>query len=169
MKFKGPEAFAPGLRLSKNRCPPHSHAGFQGLRRGGRLCPPDEQPRILAALCRGRCRSQPFATKERYGCGSAACRYTSARWEVTNSPQISIKTAQSAGPMRHPQASFEAQPRIARFLAPKISIDPYTETGSAYVCAAAFCKNQLHSAGRTESSAPTKQSDIDHDRTFLTR
>ena len=25
---------------------------------------------------RGRCRSQPFATKERYGCGSAACRYT---------------------------------------------------------------------------------------------
>ena len=28
---------------------------------------------------RGRCRSQPFATKERYGCGSAACRYTSAR------------------------------------------------------------------------------------------
>ena len=28
-------------------------------------------------LRRGRCRSQPFATKERYGCGSAACRYTS--------------------------------------------------------------------------------------------
>ena len=28
---------------------------------------------------RGRCRSQPFATKERYGCGSAACRYTSTR------------------------------------------------------------------------------------------
>ena len=74
---------------------------------------------------RGRCRSQPFATKERYGCGSAACRYTSARWEVTNSPQISIKTVQSAGPMRHPQASFEAQPRIARLLAPKIGIGPY--------------------------------------------
>ena len=104
-----------------------------------------------------------------YGCGSAACRYTSARWEVTNSLKISIKTAQSVGPMRHPQASFEAQPRIARLLAPKKGIDPYTETGSAYVCAAAFCKNQLHSAGRTESSAPTKQSDIDHDRTFLTR
>ena len=30
-------------------------------------------------LRRGRCRSQPFATKERYGCGSAACRYTSAQ------------------------------------------------------------------------------------------
>ena len=34
---------------------------------------------IRAAACRGRCRSQPFATKARYGCGSAACRYTSAR------------------------------------------------------------------------------------------
>ena len=94
---------------------------------------------------------------------------TSARLEVANSPQITVKTVQSAGSMRRPQASFEAQPRIARLLAPKKGIDPYTETGSAYVCAAAFCKNQLHSAGRTESSAPTKQSDIDHDRTFLTR
>ena len=36
-----------------------------------------------------------------------------------------------------------------------VGIDPYTETGSAYVCAAAFRKNQLHSAGRTEPSAPT--------------
>ena len=35
--------------------------------------------RCTYKLRRGRCRSQPFATKERYGCGSAACRYTSAR------------------------------------------------------------------------------------------
>ena len=42
--------------------------------------------------------------------------------------------------MRRPQASFEAQPRIARLLAPKMGIDPYTETGSACVCAAAFRK-----------------------------
>ena len=41
---------------------------------------------------RGRCRSQPFATKERYGCGSAACRYTSARWEVANLPKTTIKS-----------------------------------------------------------------------------
>jgi len=27
--------------------------------------------------------------------------------------------------MRRPQASFEAQPRIARLLAPKMGIDPY--------------------------------------------
>ena len=33
----------------------------------------------ICECSRGRCRSQPFATKERYGCGSAACRYTSAR------------------------------------------------------------------------------------------
>ena len=50
-------------------------------------------------LCRGRCRSQPFATKERYGCGSAACRYTLARWEVPNSPKISVKPVHSAGSM----------------------------------------------------------------------
>ena len=35
--------------------------------------------RSAYSICRGRCRSQPFATKERYGCGSAACRYTSTR------------------------------------------------------------------------------------------
>ena len=35
--------------------------------------------RYTYKLRRGRCRSQPFAAKERYGCGSAACRYTSTR------------------------------------------------------------------------------------------
>ena len=42
--------------------------------------------------CRGRCRSQPFATKERYGCGSAACRYTSAHWAAADWSQIPRKT-----------------------------------------------------------------------------
>jgi hypothetical protein len=38
---------------------------------------------------------------------------------------------QNAGPMRCPQASFEAQPRIARLLAPKMGIGPYIQkTGS---------------------------------------
>ena len=37
--------------------------------------------------------------KERYGCGSAACRHTSARWEVANSPKNTVKTVHSAGPM----------------------------------------------------------------------
>ena len=50
---------------------------------------------------------------------------TSARLEVANSPQITVKTVQSAGSMRRPQASFEAQPRIARLLAPKMGIGPY--------------------------------------------
>ena len=31
----------------------------------------------------------------------------------------------TAGSMRRPQASFEAQPRAARLLAPKMGIDPY--------------------------------------------
>ncbi len=31
----------------------------------------------------------------------------------------------SSGPMRRPQASFEAQPRFARLLAPKMGIGPY--------------------------------------------
>ena len=31
--------------------------------------------------------------------------------------------------MRRPQASFEAQPRIARLLAPKMGIDPYRQVG----------------------------------------
>ena len=39
----------------------------------------------------------------------------------------------------------------------------------SYEFAAAFRKKQLHSAGRTEASAPTKQRYIDLDRTFLTR
>ncbi len=49
-----------------------------------------------AGGCRGRCRSQPFATKERYGCGSAACRYTSARGAVAHSPEISVKSVHAA-------------------------------------------------------------------------
>ena len=45
----------------------------------------------------GRCRSQPFATKERYGCGAAACRYTSALAEVSDSPEISVKSSLFCG------------------------------------------------------------------------
>ena len=60
----------------------------------------------------------------------SACRYTSARWEVTNSPKTTEKSVQSAGSMRRPQASFEAQPRIARLLAPKMGIDPYSTSGN---------------------------------------
>ena len=57
---------------------------------------------------------------------------TSARWAVANLPKITVKTLRSAGPMRCPQASFEAQPRIARLLAPKMGIGPYNHT-SRYI------------------------------------
>ena len=49
--------------------------------------------------------------------------------EVANLPQSSVKLVYSAGTMRRPQASFEAQPRAARLLAPKIGIDPYKQAG----------------------------------------
>ena len=49
--------------------------------------------------------------------------------EVANLPQSSVKLVYSAGSMRRPQASFEAQPRAARLLAPKIGIGPYKQDG----------------------------------------
>ena len=66
--------------------------------------------------CRGRCRSQPFATKERYGCGSAACRYTSAHWAAADWSQIPIKTeAVFLVGSRELRGEIEIPPR-ARFL-----------------------------------------------------
>ena len=44
---------------------------------------------------------------------------------VTNLPKISVKRYNPRGPMRCPQASFEAQPRFARLLASKMGIGPY--------------------------------------------
>ena len=67
---------------------------------------------------------------------------TSARWEVSNSPKIFIKTLHSAGPMRRPQASFEAQPRFARLLAPKMGIGPYNKTGKCMRMRPSFSKNR---------------------------
>ena len=72
---------------------------------------------------------------------------TSARLEVANSPQITVKTVQSAGSMRRPQASFEAQPRIARLLAPKMGIDPYRQVGKCIRIRPGFPKKALHPAG----------------------
>ena len=91
---------------------------------------------------------------------------TSARWEVANSLQITVKTVQSAGSMRRPQASFEAQPRIARLLAPKMGIDPYTETGSACVCARSFSQNRCTLPGGQSRHLRSRGGDIDRDRTF---
>ena len=54
---------------------------------------------------------------------------TSAREAVKTSPKIFVKSVHSVGSMRRPQASFEAQPRIARLLAPKMGIDPYIHAG----------------------------------------
>ena len=47
--------------------------------------------------------------------------------KVANCHRFFEKSAYSAGTMRRPQASFEAQPRAARLLAPKIGIVPYEQ------------------------------------------
>ena len=53
-----------------------------------------------------------------------------------------------AGSMRRPQASFEAQPRAARLLAPKMGIDPYGDFAwSPFIVR--FCDCILHGRGRT--------------------
>ena len=46
---------------------------------------------------------------------------------------------------------------------------PLHRNGQCMRMCRSFSQNQLHSAGRTESSTHTKQNDIDRDRTFLTR
>ena len=74
----------------------------------------DMQSKFARTGCRGRCRSQPFATKERYGCGSAACRYTSAR---RNTPFLLESSAnsshllggQSRRPLQYPSAPCRGQ------------------------------------------------------------
>ena len=79
---------------------------------------------------RGRCRSQPFATKERYGCGSAACRYTSAR---QNAPFLRESSANS----QLPNGAMCASP-------------PTSKEVTACGFAANSRRNSLHSAGRAE-------------------
>ena len=81
--------------------------GFRVWCRGGRLCPPDEQPRILAVLCRGRCPHRPagklrirrrFPYKRCNLPGRCGHRPLQASGEVhTDSPWISEKSTASSG------------------------------------------------------------------------
>ena len=81
--------------------------GFRGWRRGGRLCPLDEQPRILAVPCRGRCPHRPagklrirrrFPYKRCNLPGRCGHRPLQASGEVhTDSPWISEKSTASSG------------------------------------------------------------------------
>ncbi len=57
---------------------------------------------------------------------------TSAREAVKTSPKIFVKSVHSVESMRRPQASFEAQPRIARLLAPKMGIGPLHPRGKIH-------------------------------------
>jgi len=57
---------------------------------------------------------QPFATKERYGCGSAACRYTSAR-------QFASFLRKPVANPQHFQGRQSRRPLRRRFSIPRIS------------------------------------------------
>ena len=76
--------------------------------------------------CRGRCRSQPFATKERYGCGSAACRYTSAHWAAADLSQIPIKT-EAVFLAASRRSGGKSKSLRARFLLPAFSFGEVKE------------------------------------------
>ena len=121
---------------------------------------------------RGRCRSQPFATKERYGCGSAACRYTSAR---QNAPFLRESTAnlyllngrQSRRPLQQPfalsvGADDSVRPRDVPILRESsansqlpngamCASPPTSKEVTACGFAANSRRNSLHSAGRSRA------------------
>ncbi len=113
---------------------------------------------------RGRCRSQPFATKERYGCGSAACRYTSAR---QNAPFLQESTANlrfsmgrpSRRPLQQPfalsvGADDSVRPRdvpILRESSANSQLPPTSKEVTACGFAANSRRNSLHSAGRSRA------------------
>ena len=80
-------------------------------------------------------------------CALYACSADVLPDAAANSPKNTVKTVHSAGPMRRPQASFEAQPRIARLLAPKMGIDPYRQVGKCIRIRPGFPKKALHPAG----------------------
>ena len=135
--------------------------------------------RCTYKLRRGRCRSQPFATKERYGCRSAACRYTSTR---QNAPYFTgifgeFVTSQWADRVVGPygKASTAHVSRRGGRLCPPagytgftaifgefatsqradVGIGPYSEKGKHLRIRPEFPKNLCLLLGPTESSAPT--------------
>ena len=71
---RGGFRFSPGVPLNRPRKPLRFSWIFPAIFETAQIF-----WRYTYKLRRGRCRPQPFATKERYGCGSAACRYTSTR------------------------------------------------------------------------------------------
>ena len=108
---------------------------------------------IRAAACRGRCQSQPFATKERYGCGSAACRYTSARWEVTSSPQLPVKTGISCGRTESSAPTEDRGSKTARRGRRLCRPKKYNEFAGIYRKNALFCRVDATPAGQFRGAA----------------
>ena len=133
-------------------------------RRGGRLCPPGgacPQKRMhqceSAHCLQGSMPRSPRTPHIRfYETPRQICRCPNGRTEASapterfsfSSMACTIFRLRVAGSMRRPQASFEAQPRAARLLAPKMGIDPYGDFAwSPFIVR--FCDCILHGRGRT--------------------
>ena len=93
----------------------------------------------------GRCRSQPFATKERYGCGFAACRYTPALEEVSDSPKIPVKTVYFAGGQSRPPLQDAGVRKVS------VGADAHIGPLGSFEFAADFRENGAICVGRCDA------------------
>ena len=92
--------------------------------------------------CRGRCRALPSRMQSQNCTHHRQKRKTFCRGGRPCPPMGNGSFATtlrpigcaSCGSMRRPQASFEAQPRAARLLAPKMGIDPYKWNAYLHRC-----------------------------------
>ena len=114
--------------------------GFSNtLCRGGRLCPPSKfvdfpWPFVGADAHIGPSNCCEFASvfhkTEQFRRADRVVRPYGGKWKTdTFSPENRHKTGAFGGSMRRPQASFEAQPRNARLLAPRWASTPTLRNG----------------------------------------
>ena len=114
--------------------------GFSNtLCRGGRLCPPSKfvdfpWPFVGADAHIGPPKCFEFVSNFRkngqFRRADRVVRPYGGKWETdTFSPENRHKTGAFGGSMRRPQASFEAQPRNARLLAPRWASAPTNDHG----------------------------------------
>ena len=122
---------------------------FQSCRRGGALPRPAgcknkfaQQTATTQNVRRGRCPHRP-GRMQLQNCtmfGEIAKRFVGADdpvrpWGNGKFAATFRKNGRASyGSMRRPQASFEAQPRAARLLAPKMGIDPYKRCAGLHRC-----------------------------------
>ena len=118
---------------------PDPHVLSNTLCRGGRLCPPSKSGDFSRSFVGADAYIGPLKC-----CGFALDFHKTGQFRRadrvvrpydvesktnTVSPENRHKTGASCGSMRRPQASFEAQPRNARLLAPRWASTPTAQNG----------------------------------------